>query len=164
MYLNCHSYFSLRYGTFSIEELVQAAVRNGLPYLALTDIHVTTGVFDFVKCCHENGIKPIVGMEVRHTDRLSYIALAANHDGLKEINDLVTRHNLRETVLPTVQPEFSNVFVFYPSHNVPDRLKPNEYIGISRSDLQTFKHPLLRKSDQLVALNPVTFQDDQHFE
>lgn len=39
MYLNCHSYHSLRYGTLSIEGLVQQAVDCKVSVLALTDIN-----------------------------------------------------------------------------------------------------------------------------
>lgn len=41
MYLNCHSYYSLRYGTMSVEELVQKAKTAGAETIALTDINVS---------------------------------------------------------------------------------------------------------------------------
>ncbi|MFN6946225.1 MAG: PHP domain-containing protein, partial [Cytophagaceae bacterium] len=47
MYLNCHSWFSLRYGTFSPEELVAEALDKGAEALALTDINNTSATFDF---------------------------------------------------------------------------------------------------------------------
>ena len=42
MYLNCHSYYSLRYGTIPVEELVAQAAEMGIEAMALTDINVTT--------------------------------------------------------------------------------------------------------------------------
>jgi len=42
MYLNCHSYYSLRYGTLPIEKLVIAALKNDVKAMALTDINNST--------------------------------------------------------------------------------------------------------------------------
>jgi DNA polymerase III alpha subunit len=61
MYLNCKSYYSFRYGTFSTAALVETAVNNGVTALALININTTCDVWDFVKGCREAGIKPLVG-------------------------------------------------------------------------------------------------------
>lgn len=76
MYLNCHSYHSLRYGTISLKTLVQQALNCHITALALTDINTITGIYDFAKACTQAGIKPIVGMEFRDANRLLYITLA----------------------------------------------------------------------------------------
>jgi DNA polymerase-3 subunit alpha len=62
MYLNCHSYYSLRYGTLTIEELVQQAKQLNIKTLALTDINSSQGIMDFIKECNENDIQPIAGI------------------------------------------------------------------------------------------------------
>ena len=80
MYLNCHSYFSLRYGTLSIEKLVETAKVMGISSLALTDINNSTGVMDFVKACKENNIKPISGIEFRKGDDHLFTGLAKNNE------------------------------------------------------------------------------------
>ena len=49
MYLNCHSYFSLRYGTFSENELLKLAESNKATYVALTDINNTSACLSFLK-------------------------------------------------------------------------------------------------------------------
>ena len=95
MYLNCHSYFSLRYGTLSIEKLVDEAVSCGVKVLALTDINNSTGIMDFVAACKEKGIKPIAGIEFRRDDRLLYIGLAQDNEGFRELNEFLSHHNLR---------------------------------------------------------------------
>ena len=56
MYLNCHSYYSLRYGTMSVEKLVNEAKRNGITAIALTDINNTMGTIDFIRECRLNNI------------------------------------------------------------------------------------------------------------
>ena len=90
MYLNCHSYFSLRYGTIAVQDLVNKAVELGIGCLALTDINNTSGVFDFVKACNAANIRPIVGVEFRNGDELKYICLAKNNEGFREINYFLT--------------------------------------------------------------------------
>ena len=55
MFLNNHSYFSLRYGTLSIEKLTEQAVELKIPALALTDINNSSGIPDFVKLAGEKG-------------------------------------------------------------------------------------------------------------
>ena len=59
MYLNVHSYYSLRYGTLSIEKLIEIAKQDNIRELALTEINNSTGMMDFVKTCRENDIKPL---------------------------------------------------------------------------------------------------------
>ncbi len=66
MYLNCHSYFSLRYGTISVDDLVALGIQNKTRSLALTDINCITGIYDFVLECRLNNIKPLVGVEFRN--------------------------------------------------------------------------------------------------
>ena len=164
MYLNCHSYYSLRYGTLPVEELVLEAKKCNLEYLALTDINCTTGVFDFVKACKEAHIKPIVGCEFRKEGKLLYIGLAKNLSGLRELNELLTKTNLGEMPLPWQSPYFQQVFVIYPSTNIPEILQPHEFIGVRASEFKQYKNPLLRRKDKLVCLLPVTHRNNVEYE
>jgi DNA polymerase-3 subunit alpha/error-prone DNA polymerase len=75
MYINCHSYHSLRYGTIPLNELVQQAASCGVEAMALTDINTVTGIYDFIKECAV-AIKPLVGIEFRYNNKLLYIGLA----------------------------------------------------------------------------------------
>ncbi|MCX6243931.1 MAG: DNA polymerase III subunit alpha [Bacteroidetes bacterium] len=117
MFLNCHSYYSLRYGTLSIEKLVETAKACGIGTLALTDINNSTGIMDFVKSCKENGIKPVAGIEFRNGDELLYIGLAKNNAGFRELNDFLSHHTIRNLPLPELAPEFGNVVTIYPLQN-----------------------------------------------
>ena len=163
MYLNCHSFYSLRYGTFSVEALVNQAMLNGVESLALTDINSTTGITDFAKRCMEAGIKPIAGVEIRKNDTLLYVALAKNLEGFKEINELLTKTDLSEMPLPLQSPHFNNVFVIYPTHNVPEILQKHEFIGIKPAELKRYKPAFALKANKLVCLYPVTFSGKQEF-
>src|SRR5690242_1053927 len=108
MYLNCKTYFSFRYSTFSTEQLVGTAVEQGVTALALTNINSTCDLWNFVKLCREAGIKPIVGVEVHNEDKLLYILLAANNNGLIWINEFLSHHLINKTPFPelSAQPSF----------------------------------------------------------
>lgn len=164
MYLNCHSYYSLHYGTLSINELLELAVMNGIKTLALTDINTTMGIPEFVKEAEQKGIKPIAGCEFRNGDDLLYIALAKNREGLKELNDWQTKHNLQEITYPSEAPEFKNVWVVYPfGKKVPENLRENEFTGMKAKQLNKLLTSEYRRlKSKLVVWQPVTikYQDD----
>ncbi|MEQ8303541.1 MAG: DNA polymerase III subunit alpha [Cyclobacteriaceae bacterium] len=164
MYLNCHSYYSLRYGTLSVEALIEEAIRCNVKCLALTDINCSTGIFDFVKACNEKDIQPIAGMEFRSEGQLLFIGLAKNFEGFRELNEYMTQCNLGESTLQPTAPEFENVYVIYPTHNIPGRLLEHEYIGIRLAELRkSYNNPLLKRKDKLVCLHPVTYKDDTEY-
>src|SRR5690606_30894884 len=135
MYLNCHSYHSLRYGTIPLMELVEQAVSCQVKAMALTDINTVTGIYDFVKACRAVNIKPIVGMEFRSENKLLYIGLAKNKEGIGEICRFLTHHNFENIPLPEPAPEFEHSYVIYPIENTPTFLKENEFIGIRPEQL-----------------------------
>jgi DNA-directed DNA polymerase III PolC len=166
MYLNCHSYYSLRYGTISIEDLVAEAKKNQADTLALTDINNSMGTIDFVKECRINGIRPIAGIEFRdEKHRLLYTAIASNNKGFREINEFLTHHNLAETQLPAVAPLFHDAYIIYPyPSRIPLKLKENEFIGIQPHELRKLVTSKLRyRQDRLVAFYPVTFTKDTDY-
>jgi error-prone DNA polymerase len=100
MYLNCKTYFSFRYGTFSTEELVKEGAEAGATSLALTNINNTCDAWDFVQFCQDHKIKPILGTEIRNGNQLLYILLAANNNGLRWINEFLSKHLLEEKPFP----------------------------------------------------------------
>ncbi|KIA95644.1 MULTISPECIES: DNA polymerase III subunit alpha [unclassified Flavobacterium] len=164
MYLNCHSFHSLRYGTIPLNELVQQAVACNVKAMALTDINTVTGIYDFIKACKEVNIKPIVGMELRCEGQLRYITLARNRSGLGQMNRFLTQHNFDGTPLPFSAPNWEDIVVLYPLENIPDVLKENEYIAIRSEQLPKLFHTqwkaLLHK---MVILQPVTFRTKREF-
>lgn len=157
MYLNCHSYHSLRYGTISLEELVLQAKACRVTALALTDINTVTGIYDFTKECLKAGIKPLVGMEFRKGNKLLYITLAKKQSGVGEMCRLLTEHNCNGLELPVMAPNFKEVVTIYPTSNVPKQLRENEYIGIRPEELNLLIRPEWKPFlNKLVILQPVT--------
>lgn len=155
MLLNCHSYYSLRYGVLSPEELIVQAKANNYDCIALTDINCMTGVYDFVRTAIKHGIKAVVGIEFRNGDELLYIALAKNTQGFKELNEHLSSHNFSKKNFPKVAPTFLHAFVIYPLSNLPKQLKDHEYLGVQSEEInRVFREKELLK--KAVMLHPVT--------
>ncbi|MBO6058050.1 MAG: DNA polymerase III subunit alpha [Bacteroidales bacterium] len=166
MYLNVRSYYSLCFGTISIENLVEQACRLHIPAMALTDINNTMGIIDFVFECKKYGIKPIAGCEFRNGDELLYVAIARNNEGFREINETLTQHNVSKTPYNINAPQWNNVIVIYPfGKRKIAQLADNEFIGIRLSQVSRLLTSDLRNhQDKLVIAQPVTFLDEKSFE
>jgi DNA-directed DNA polymerase III PolC len=164
MYLNCHSFHSLRYGTVPLLDLIQQAVVCGVKTMALTDINTVTGIYDFTKACHEVGIKPLVGIEFRTNHQLRYIGLAKNANGLAEMNRFLTKHNFEGTALPLAATSFNDVCIIYPFENKPAELKEHEFIGITPDQLPKLFLPEWNSwLSKMVILQSVTFRTKREF-
>ena len=164
MYLNCHSFHSLRYGTIPLVDLINQAVTCGVKAMALTDINTVTGIYDFIKGCYAAGIKPLVGIEFRAQNTMRYIGLAKNADGLAEMNRFLTSYNFSGEILPVFAPEFASVFIIYTLENAPETLRDNEFIGISPEEVsKLFSLELKSKISKMVVLQPVTFRTKKEF-
>ena len=166
MYLNCHSCFSLRYGTLQPELLVKEAKKRGLTTLVLTDINNTSAHFDFVRACENEGIRAFLGIEFRTTDyKPLYIAIARNNEGLYELNTFLTQHSLEDVQLPETAPEFKNAFVIYRiPWGVPEVLSENEFVGIAPSEItRLYSSPWKQKQEKLLALCSISFAEPEDF-
>ena len=167
MLLNCHTYYSLRYGTISPEDLVTRVAELGIKRLALTDINNATAMPDFVKLCRRQGIAAVAGMELRKGDKLLYLVLARNPEGFRRINAFLSRHNIDKIALPDRFPVCEHTFVIYPFGDGTTGVLPgeHEYIGIQPWELTRLSaSPLRHHPARLVALLPVTFLSEKEIE
>lgn len=163
MFLNCHSYYSLRYGTMSVEQLVQNAVSYRADALALTDISNSTGMPEFVNECRKNGVKPLTGIEFRNDNELLFICIARNNDGMRELNEFLSKHNAGAEPVGFPAPEFSNSYTIYALNRMPGRkLFKNERVGIRPPEVNTLLTlPDSVKKDNMVVLRSVTFSSEE---
>ncbi|MEX0914444.1 MAG: PHP domain-containing protein, partial [Wenzhouxiangellaceae bacterium] len=65
VHLRVHSQYSLEDGLATPAALAAQAREAGMPALAITDWHNLFGLVKFIKSAHANGIKPLVGSDVR---------------------------------------------------------------------------------------------------
>ncbi|WP_378187180.1 DNA polymerase III subunit alpha [Aquimarina sp. W85] len=168
MYLNCHSYFSLRFGTFSETALLELAKENKVNHIALTDINNTSGCLNFVRKAKENGIQPVVGIDFRNHHQPLYIGIAKNNEGYKELNDYLSHHLHYKLDFPSQAPTFNNAYIIYPfeqAHKLnKQNFDPHEYIGIAIKDINKLKFSKIRiHTHKLVVLQPVTFRSKKDF-
>lgn len=164
MFLNCHSYHSLRYGTIPLDDLIKQAAQCGVTAAALTDINTVTGIYDFIKGCEASGIKPLVGIEFRCRHKLRYIGLAQNAAGLAQMNRFLTDHNFSGKPLPEKAPDFESVYFIYTLGNAPAQLGENEFIGIEPDQLgRLFMPELKKKISKMVILQPVVFRTKREY-
>ena len=66
MYLNNHTYFSLRYGILKPRELLEMAQAISMKALTLTDINNTSAGLEFTRLAPEFKIKPVLGIDFRN--------------------------------------------------------------------------------------------------
>ena len=166
MYLNTHSYYSLRYGTRSPEELAQVAAKMGAPAMALTDINNSSAIVDWVRETARVGIKPIAGIDFHDGDRHLYVGLARNNEGFRELNEFLSTHLIAGTPLPDTPPVLPHVYFIYPfGEKAMSALRENEFLGVRPEQLNRVQVTIPQKEqNRLVALQPATFAGPDDFE
>ncbi|MFY9713447.1 MAG: PHP domain-containing protein, partial [Microbacterium sp.] len=63
VHLHVHSEYSMLDGAARVGPLIQEAVKQGMPAVAVTDHGNTFAAFEFYKTAKDAGIKPIIGIE-----------------------------------------------------------------------------------------------------
>lgn len=165
MLLNCHTYYSFCYGTYSIEGLFDAVRSNGYDAFVLSDINNTSACLEMVRRAQEENVKVILGIDFRVGAKQKYIGIATNNVGFKELNDHLSNQLHNKLAPENTAPEFNNAFVVYPLASYQGQsLRPNEYIGVSVKDvlflpLSKHKHLL----NKMVVLHTVSFAGKREF-
>lgn len=165
MYLNCKTFFSLRYGTINAKALVATAKKLSISSLALTNINITADTWEFVQECHAQDIKPIIGVECRNEHTFKYILLAQNMEGWLHINRFVSSHLHSTAPYPDQAPFLPHTFVIYAWNSRPlSQLAPHELMGVKPGEInKLFRINTIAYKDKLVILQPVTFQNRDHY-
>ncbi|MDO8624092.1 MAG: DNA polymerase III subunit alpha [bacterium] len=104
VHLHTHSHYSFLQALPKIDELVDAAKKDGMDALALTDAGNMHGAIEFYKAAKAAGIKPILGIDAYLAPRSRFdkdhtidskhsriVLLAENNDGYKHLLSLVTK-------------------------------------------------------------------------
>lgn len=166
MFINCHTYYSLRYGTISPSELAEFALKTQNDSIVLTDINNTTAIPEFYFNCKKIGIKPIAGVDVRDDDNKQlYLLIARNNKGLAEINKFISEINIKKKPKIPI-PLFNNVFVVVPFSNIQlFHDEDNYFIGIKPDALKKISTSKLGiKNDKMLVLYPVSFRNSEDYE
>lgn len=165
MLLNCHTYYSFGYGTYSPEELMDAVLAHGYPSFALTDINNTSACLDTIRLCRDKGLKVVVGIDYRNEVQQQYIGLAINNQGFYELNKHLSEYLHAGRKFEPIAPSFSNVYIIYPfSVYTGWPLREYEFVGIPPDEIPRMAFwPVHIPSSKRVALHTVTFASKLQF-
>lgn len=168
MYLNCHTYYSLRFGTFSEIALLDLARACKVSTLALTDINNTSACLNFIRKSRDYGILPVVGIDFRNGADQQFVGLARNNEGFMELNAFLSHHSHHRLPIPPEPPILPDSYIIYPFDNVvrsgKQGFRDNEFIGISIEHLTRLPFsPYKEFRDRLVIQQPVTFRNKRDF-
>lgn len=168
MYLNCHTYYSLRFGTFSELDLLQLAKNCGVTQLVLTDINNTSACLNFIRKAPDFGITPLVGIDFRSGAKQLYVGIAKNNAGFNALNSFLSNYLHKKQELPERAPQLKNVVFIYPFEQLLQLQKTTfldtEYIGISIENLRRLPFSAYRNfKSKLVIQQQVTFRNKKDF-
>ena len=166
MILNSHTYFSLRYGTLPIKEMLQYASKLGYKELALTDINSTSACLDFVRLAPKYGIRPVIGVDFRNGARQKFVILALDNQGFQHINSYLSEFlHQRDNLIPEKATTLPRTVVIYPFALFKGHvLEEHEFLGIRPSDLNRLRFsPWMERPEKLVALHTASFRDKKDF-
>lgn len=169
--INNHTYYSLRYGVVSPEQLLVLRMDLGWSHFAITDVNCTSGVIDYLRLCRKKGISACVGMDVRRGVEQLYVALAHNNEGFREINEHVSRYLHNKEPLPSQAPAWKHVTVVYPfrrtlhkNSKLPAMLADNEFVGIRVQDIPRLRFSEWAKcTEKLLWMQTMTFRNKRDF-
>ena len=161
MYLNTHSYFSLRYGLISPNQLLDIMKGKGYQSFALTDINNTSASLDILRLADKKEMNIAVGIDFRNNLSQQYVGLALNNDGFRALNKFLSDHLEKEEPFPSEAPFLKNTVFIYPYDKKPRRpLLKNEFVGVKLSD---FNKVIMDKSmppeNKWVTLQPASFRN-----
>ena len=176
MFINTHSYYSLRYGTIKPEDLLMLAKQMSLNTLTLTDINNTSACLDFVRLAPKYDIKPVLGVDFRNGAQQQFVLLAKNNEGFMQINRYLSHFLHSEESIPARSKILPHTFVIYPylartegyvragASFKGDQLSENEFLGVKIEDLNRLKFsPWKNRLEKLVIMQTVTFINKKGF-
>lgn len=165
MLLNCHTYYSWCYGTYSPEQLLTDIKAKGYDAFVLSDINNTSACLDIVRKAKEAGVHPVLGIDFRNGVNQQYVGIAMNNQGFLELNTHLSKHLHAEQAFEQQAPDCQNAYFIYPLNSYKgQKLNDKEFIGISVKELlflplSTFKH----LTGKMVVLQTVSFAGKQQF-
>ncbi|NOT38141.1 MAG: DNA polymerase III subunit alpha, partial [Saprospiraceae bacterium] len=163
---NCLTYYSLCYGTYSVEELLSEVRSKGYSTFALTDINNTSGCLDAIRLSKDYGLKPVVGIDFRNGVTQKYVGLARNNQGFRELNEHLTTHLHSGSAFEEIAPEFQNAYIIYPAESYRGwPLRDNEFLGIPIRILSklAFLPALQKQKTRWVAMQETVFAGKKQY-
>ncbi|MAM28400.1 MAG: DNA polymerase III subunit alpha [Flavobacteriaceae bacterium] len=165
MFINNHTYYSLRYGTIAPRVLLEYFQKAAIQHFAITDINTTSACLEILRLASKFGVKPTIGVDFRNGAQQQFIMYAQNNQGFHHINTYLSHFLHNETKIPEVAQTLPHTFVVYPFQQYKkETLSENEYLGVRAEDLNRLKFsPWKKQLHKLVGLHTLSFQDAKGF-
>lgn len=165
MLLNCHTYYSLCYGTLSVNDLLAEVKQKGYKQFVIADINNTSASVEIVKRASEENLRPILGIDFRNGIVPCYTGIAQNQQGSAELNAHLSSHQHRNIPFAPEAPEFANAYIVYPFASYTGwKLRENEFIGVTLENLSTLSFRNTRIAERkMVVWHPLTFRNKRDF-
>ena len=157
--LNIKTENSILTSLIKIDELINFALKNGIKSLTITDSKMY-GAYYFYKKCKQNGIKPIIGIDLKVCD-FNIILYCKNYSGYKNLLKLVSLDSVDVDDINTYSGDlicivpfnsfslydrlskiFSDIFIGYSDNNEMNKLGydnliyMNEILCLEKGDLK----------------------------
>lgn len=177
MFLNAHSWFSLRYGVLRPEEVLAQAQAAGVTCMALTDVHCTAGGPDFARLAPKYGIRPVLGVDFRDGATQRFLGIARDHDGYEQLCNFLSgiiqaNPTGKPLQIPNRAPALEGVIWVYPwarrtesspPWQQPSGLRNDECVGVRPDDLGDLRLALQRDPEDspfnhMIALHSTSFR------
>ena len=166
MFINNHSYFSLRYGTVAPKSILKMAQKQGIKTLALTDINNTSASLDFVRMAPKYNIKPVLGVDFRNNGIQKFIILAQNNNGFQQINTYLSHFTSTQICdIPERAKTLKDTVVIYPYIKCCHfKLKKNEFLGINSEHIPELEYSRTSFNiDKILILHTCSFRNKIDF-
>lgn len=164
MLLTCSSYYSLRHGVLSPEELVKEAKSNGYSTIILTDINNTTAGIEFIKHCENYQIKGLLGIDFRSKDQHLYTGIAMSNKGFQELNNFLSQIHLKKKELPFLAPQLNDTIFLYSSAKKVEELQKFEFVGIRPHETaKLIQEKYKSHQEKLLAWQHIAFNSENDF-
>ena len=107
---------SLLSSLIKIEDLILYARENNIKTLTITDQNMY-GVMDFYRACQNNGIKPIIGLEIM-IEKMPILLYCKNYQGYQNLLKLETLKSERNLTLLDLTKYHSDIICIIPFHSL----------------------------------------------
>ncbi len=165
MLLNCHTYFSLGYGTIKPNELIDEAIARGFQEIVVSDINTTSAILGCLNYAITKHIKVIPGVDFRNQLKPCYLAISINNRGFQEINEHLTTHLHHNKPFHAQAPHFNHAWVIYPLKQYKGwPLRDNEFIGVALHEVK-YLHlsPYYKLKHKLVIQQPTSIKNAEQY-
>lgn len=160
MYSNALTYFSLCYGTLSVERWMNLAQQHQIKTLAVVDVLGSSAHATAWKLAKKLDIHVVFGTQIWNDSQYLYSLLARNANGYAAINRFLSAHLESNLPFPERAPtHLPNTYVIYPLNHFPTRPSGNELLGLTIADLALLsQRPYLQEQKaQWILHHPMAF-------